>query len=112
MHRGGRPAYEETTSTAAFHRGLPPHPESLVAHLLRAQPFPDGAVLSTGTGIAPDMDFTLLTGDRVHITIDGVGRLTNHVLADQTALDWLVAAGEKPPLRRAHREGHHPQETP
>ncbi len=41
-----------------------------------------------------------------------MGRLTNHVLADQTALDWLVAAGENPLLRRAHREGHHPQETP
>jgi 2-dehydro-3-deoxy-D-arabinonate dehydratase len=108
VRRDGEPVYEAATSTAAFHRT----PESLIAHLLRAQPFPDGAVLSTGTGIVPEMDFTLLAGDRVQITIGGVGSLTNHVLADTAALDWLVDAADKPLLRRAHRGGHHPEETP
>jgi 2-dehydro-3-deoxy-D-arabinonate dehydratase len=108
VQRAGRTAFEATTSTADFHRT----PESLVAHLLRCQPFPDGAVLSTGTGIVPEMDFTLHAGDRVHIGIDGVGTLTNHVLTDTAALDWLVEAADKPLLRRAHRGGHHPEETP
>jgi 2-dehydro-3-deoxy-D-arabinonate dehydratase len=108
VRRGSDVAYEATTSTAAFHRT----PEGLVEHLLRSQPFPDGAVLSTGTGIVPGMDFTLRAGDRVRITVDGVGTLTNHVLTDQAALDWLVDAADRPSLRRAHRGAHHPEETP
>lgn len=108
VHRDGDVAYEASTSTAAFHRT----PESLVAHMLRSQPFPDGAVLSTGTGIVPGMDFTLLAGDRVEITIDGVGTLTNDVRSEPAALDWLVEAADRPLLRRAHRSPHHPEETP
>jgi len=38
---------------------------------------PDGAVLLTGTGVVPSSDFTLLAGDVVEITIDGIGMLSN-----------------------------------
>ncbi len=35
--------------------------------------FPDGVVLSTGTGLAPDLDVTLKDADVVSIDIEGVG---------------------------------------
>ena len=41
--------------------------------------FPHGVFLMTGTGIVPDDDFTLLPGDTISITIEGVGTLVNHV---------------------------------
>jgi 2-dehydro-3-deoxy-D-arabinonate dehydratase len=97
--RGGTAAFEGATSTAAFHRA----PEELVAHLAAAQPFPDGVVLSTGTGIVPGLDFTLADGDVVEITIDGVGTLTNPVVGDPARLDWLADAADRPALRAAHR---------
>ena len=34
----------------------------------------------TGTGVVPPPEFTLLPGDVVSITIDGVGTLTNPVI--------------------------------
>ncbi|MGY0056290.1 fumarylacetoacetate hydrolase family protein [Streptomyces sp. LZ34] len=97
--RDGEAAYRGTTSTAAFHRT----PGGLVDHLWRSQPFPDGAVLSTGTGIVPALDFTLSAGDVVEISIDGVGTLRNPVRARQAELDWLVEAVSRPLTRRAHR---------
>jgi 2-dehydro-3-deoxy-D-arabinonate dehydratase len=54
-------------------------PAGLVAHLYAEQPFPDGAILSTGTGIVPGMEWSLSDGDIVTISIDGVGRLRNPV---------------------------------
>ena len=36
-------------------------------------------ILATGTGIVPDNDFTLLSGDVVNITIEGIGTLSNEV---------------------------------
>jgi 2-dehydro-3-deoxy-D-arabinonate dehydratase len=51
----------------------------LVSHLVAAQDFPAGAVLSTGTGIVPGLDFTLLEGDEVEVTVEHVGTLTNPV---------------------------------
>ncbi|MFI8998817.1 fumarylacetoacetate hydrolase family protein [Streptomyces sp. NPDC053542] len=101
VRRDGAPAYEATTSTAAFHRT----PQALVRHLFHGQPFPDGAVLSTGTGIVPELDFTLAEGDVVEIVIDGVGRLANPVRTGRAALDWLTAALADPWVRLAHRSG-------
>jgi 2-dehydro-3-deoxy-D-arabinonate dehydratase len=37
-------------------------------------------VLRTGTGVVPDESFTLAAGDRVSITIDGIGTLENPVM--------------------------------
>ncbi len=54
-------------------------PQDLVDWLFRAQSFPQGVVLLTGTGIVPGRDFTLRPGDVVAISIAGLGVLRNHV---------------------------------
>ena len=74
--RTGATVFEGATSTARMHRSL----SELVDHLVRGQDFPAGAVLSTGTGIVPDLDFTLLDGDVVEVTVEEVGRLVNPVV--------------------------------
>jgi 2-dehydro-3-deoxy-D-arabinonate dehydratase len=99
IHRDGAIAFEGETSTSAFHRD----PQGLAQHLWHGQPFPDGAVLCTGTGIVPEMDFTLRDGDTAEIEIDEVGVLTNPVLGDQSQLDWLVEAVDDPLVRRKQR---------
>src|SRR5262245_22090499 len=73
--RGGGVVWSATTRTSQLHRTF----DDLVAYLFRANVFPQGAVLSTGTGIVPDLDFTLAAGDRVTIEIEHVGTLTNTV---------------------------------
>ncbi|HZD47751.1 MAG TPA: fumarylacetoacetate hydrolase family protein [Silvibacterium sp.] len=54
-------------------------PPVLVEYLFRDQSFPYGCFLLTGTGIIPPDDFTLRSGDEVHISIDGIGTLMNQV---------------------------------
>ncbi|MEV0718813.1 fumarylacetoacetate hydrolase family protein [Asanoa sp. NPDC050611] len=81
--RDGVAVWSGTTSTARLKR---PYTE-LVDYLFRADNFPDGAVLSTGTGLAPAMDFTLHPGDVVTIDIDGVGELTNPVVVGKEHFD-------------------------
>jgi 2-dehydro-3-deoxy-D-arabinonate dehydratase len=73
--RAGADIWSATTSTAMLHRRL----DELTEHLFRAMDFPHGVILSTGTGIVPDLDISLTDGDTVRITIDGVGVLTNPV---------------------------------
>jgi 2-dehydro-3-deoxy-D-arabinonate dehydratase len=51
----------------------------LVAFLFRESSFPNGCFLLTGTGIVPPDSFTLAAGDRVEISIDGIGVLANTV---------------------------------
>ena len=48
-------------------------------YLFRSQAFPGGAMLLTGAGIVPHDSFTLAEGDRVRITISGIGTLENPV---------------------------------
>jgi len=52
----------------------------LIGYLGRDNLFPDGVVLLTGTGIVPPDDFTLLAGDEVAISIEGIGTLRNPVV--------------------------------
>jgi 2-dehydro-3-deoxy-D-arabinonate dehydratase len=52
----------------------------LAEYLFRSQQFPNGAVLLTGAGVIPPDAFTLAAGDRVRITISGVGTLENAVV--------------------------------
>jgi 2-dehydro-3-deoxy-D-arabinonate dehydratase len=85
--RAGATVFEGSTSTARMRRSVP----DLVAHLVAAQDFPAGAVLSTGTGIVPDLDFTLLEGDEVAVTVEHVGTLTNPV----GSLEAARAAGAR-----------------
>ncbi len=73
--RGGEAIWQGTTETAQLHRKL----DDLVDWLYRDLEFPDGAWLSTGTSLVPELPFTLADGDVVTITIPGVGELSNTV---------------------------------
>lgn len=53
-------------------------PQELANWLFRANTFPIGCLLMTGTGIVPD-GFTLETEDEVKIEIEGIGVLSNQV---------------------------------
>ena len=54
-------------------------PKELAEYLFRDSSFPQGVFLMTGTGIVPDDDFTLASGDVIRIDIDGIGTLENYV---------------------------------
>jgi 2-dehydro-3-deoxy-D-arabinonate dehydratase len=79
--RDGTPAWSGNTSTSQIKRPLP----GLVDCLFAEQDFPDGAIISTGTGIVPEITFTLAPGDTVTIEIDQIGVLANPVVAGKTA---------------------------
>lgn len=79
VFRHGETAFKGATTTAHMRRSL----SDLVANLVLAQDFPSGAVLTTGTGIVPDLDFTLLEGDVVEVTVEDVGTLSNPVASLQ-----------------------------
>jgi len=53
-------------------------PQELADWLYRANTFPIGCIMMTGTGIVPD-GFTLAEGDQVKISIEGIGVLENKV---------------------------------
>lgn len=53
-------------------------PQELADWLYRANSFPIGCLMMTGTGIVPD-EFTLAEGDQVKISIEGIGVLENKV---------------------------------
>ena len=74
--RDGAGIWAGTASTAGLHRKF----GELVEHLYRADVFPDGAILSTGTSLVPELPFSLADGDAVSIGIDDVGVLTNPVV--------------------------------
>jgi len=74
--RAGNSIWQASTSLAALNRTLP----DLVDYLFRCQNFPDGVILSTGTGIVPPMDIALAEGDVVEITVAGIGTLSNPVV--------------------------------
>ena len=75
VSRAGDVVVEGRTSLAELKRS----PEELVSYLFRQNSFPAGCYLLTGTGIVPAADFTLEKGDRIAITIDGIGTLENTV---------------------------------
>lgn len=85
VERDGATAWEGRTSTARLHRTF----ADLVEHLFREVPFPQGVILATGTGIVPEMSFTLRAGDRVTMEVAEVGRLSNPVVAGKKAMSWL-----------------------
>ena len=73
--RGGKTVFDASTSLAELKR----EPRELVKFLFRDNSFPQGAFLMTGTGIVPDDDFSLASGDTIRILISGVGVLENFV---------------------------------
>jgi 2-dehydro-3-deoxy-D-arabinonate dehydratase len=73
--RDGEYVFTGSTQVALLKRGL----GELVSWLFRAQHFPVGAVLLTGTSVIPAIEFTLRAGDEVRIAITGLGELVNTV---------------------------------
>jgi len=63
----------------------------LIEHLFRCYSLPHGVLLSTGTGIVPELGFTTQPGDVVRICIDGVGRLSNPVIETGAMANQLPA---------------------
>jgi 2-dehydro-3-deoxy-D-arabinonate dehydratase len=85
--RDGTTVWAAQTNTSLLHRRF----DDIVEHLYRNSTFPDGAVLSTGTGLVPDMTFTLEPRDIVGVTIDGIGTLVNDVReAAEQHFGWLT----------------------
>ncbi len=75
IERGGRTLYEDSITLAKMKR----NPQELIEYLYRDNSFRSGAVLLTGTGIVPDSDISLRSGDHVSISIDGIGELQNPI---------------------------------
>lgn len=75
IRRNARSIFTGSTTLANLKRD----PQTLVDYLFRDNVFPNGCFLLTGTGIVPPDSFTLLHGDEVRITIEGIGTLVNHV---------------------------------
>jgi 2-dehydro-3-deoxy-D-arabinonate dehydratase len=86
IERDGAVAWQGHANTNELHRKI----NDLVEYLFRADEFPDGVVLSTGTSLVPDLPLTLMAGDVVRIAIDGLGELTNPVVRGKVALAWLT----------------------
>jgi len=75
IDREGTSVFEGETSTSNIHRTF----NDLMDYVQRGNQFPAGVFLMTGTGIVPPDDFTLLEGDTITISIDGIGELSNPV---------------------------------
>ncbi len=80
IYRKDKVVFEGETSIAQMARSF----ENLIGWLTRDNSFPSGAFLLTGTGIVPESDFTMLPGDVVEISIDGIGKLINSVVQYST----------------------------
>jgi len=76
IHRDGRAVFAGKTQIDQIKRSF----TELAEYLWRSQSFPHGVVLLTGTGVVPDESFTLAAGDRITITLDGIGTLENMVM--------------------------------
>jgi 2-dehydro-3-deoxy-D-arabinonate dehydratase len=86
VERAGAAAWSGRTTTGRLHRSL----ADLVDCLFAEEQFPDGVVISTGTGIVPELEFTLAPGDVVTIDVEEVGTLSNPVTAGKPGLAWLA----------------------
>jgi 2-dehydro-3-deoxy-D-arabinonate dehydratase len=76
IDRSGKKVFEGNVGISQMKRT----PEELVSFVFRECSFPHGCLVMTGTGIVPEHDFTLKSGDEINITIDGIGTLTNKVM--------------------------------
>jgi 2-dehydro-3-deoxy-D-arabinonate dehydratase len=77
IKRGASIMYSDSTLISQMKRT---HSE-LVDFLFRECAFPHGCYLMTGTCLVPPNEFTLQPGDKISITIDFIGTLTNTVAA-------------------------------
>jgi len=73
--RKGETVFRESIRISQMKRSF----EELVHYLFLECSFPYGCLLMTGTGIIPPPDFSLRAGDKIHISLSGIGTLKNHV---------------------------------
>lgn len=78
IYRKGRMVVKSEGSTSELNRKL----DELVSFLAKDNDLFAGTVLLTGTSIVPPNDFTLKPGDRIEITIGGIGTLVNPVISN------------------------------
>ncbi|GAA1679551.1 fumarylacetoacetate hydrolase family protein [Kribbella yunnanensis] len=86
IRRGDDEVFSGTTSTGKLVRDL----QDLIDVLFLPNDFPDGAILATGTGIVPELDFALREGDVIEISIDQLGTLTNTVATGREPFAFLA----------------------
>jgi len=75
INRNGQQMFQESIPISEMKRSH----EELVSFLFRECTFKDGCFLMTGTGIIPENEFTLQSGDEIKISVDHIGTLTNYV---------------------------------
>ena len=75
IERAGSIVWQAETSLKSLNRSF----DDLIDYLFKCQHFPVGVILSTGTGIVPPLDISLMAGDVVTITVDQIGTLVNKV---------------------------------
>ena len=75
IERNGTGVFSQSTRLSQMKREF----DELVRYLTFDCTFPQGCFLMTGTGIVPPDSFTLEHQDVIHISIDGIGTLTNIV---------------------------------
>jgi 2-dehydro-3-deoxy-D-arabinonate dehydratase len=80
--RAGEVVWSGEASTSQLNRRF----EDLIEYLFRADDFPAGVVLSTGTCLVPPLPFSLLQGDQIIIEISDVGKLENTVVRGKAAM--------------------------
>lgn len=76
IERDGQEVFRGSANTGQLKRKL----DELVHYLALDNELLDGTVLLTGTCIVPPNDFTLQEGDRIAISITGIGELSNPVM--------------------------------
>ncbi len=84
--REGAVIWDGTTSTKQIRRPF----TQLTAYLFHSENYPHGVVLTTGTGLVPDLDFQLHAGDRITVTIDEIGELDNPVVVGKDHFGFLT----------------------
>jgi 2-dehydro-3-deoxy-D-arabinonate dehydratase len=75
IEREGKTVFEDSIEISQIKRKF----TDLVEYLYREYSFPHGSLLMTGTGIVPGHSFTLHSGDKISIEIQGIGTLVNTV---------------------------------
>lgn len=75
IQRSSKTVFESSINISQMKRT----PQELVSFVFRECSFPHGCLIMTGTGIVPEHDFTLKSGDEIKISISGIGILKNEV---------------------------------
>ena len=74
--RDGKVFFEGNTNSKNIRTKI----DKQIMYLMRDNSIPDGTILTTGTSIIPNRDQGLKHGDRVEISIEGIGTLSTGVI--------------------------------